>query len=88
MVISGLVVKIEDPRQADVANALESHRGITLGEIDGARIPLVLEADDDRASRLAHDQIESLPGVVSVDVVFCGFDDDAAGLVEQSQPTS
>jgi len=77
MPISGLVITVAN--EADtlvlVRSALALEPGLTLGETQGPRIPAVLEAADEDASKLAHDRLVRMPGVVQVDVVFVGFDE-------------
>jgi nitrate reductase NapAB chaperone NapD len=86
MWISSFVVTLaaDDPQDHPVQRALESLPAFTLGERQGARLPVVLEAPDGATARYWHEWVEQLPGVVQVDVAFVSFDesepDDAAIL--------
>jgi hypothetical protein len=76
MPISGLVVTLRNPLQNGGATVrcLEADGRFTCGAPIGARLPLVLEAEDDHAARQAHDWLHSLPGVAHIDVAFVGFE--------------
>lgn len=66
-----------------VCQALESLPVFTLGERQGARLPVVVEAPDGATARYWHEWVEQLPGVVQVDVAFVSFDES-----EQDHATS
>ncbi|MBL8827840.1 MAG: hypothetical protein JNM18_12760 [Planctomycetaceae bacterium] len=80
MWISSFVVTLtnEDAAHAVIA-ALESITALTLGERQGLRLPVVVEAPDGTTSRYWHEWVEGLPGVVQVEVAFVSFDESASG---------
>jgi nitrate reductase NapAB chaperone NapD len=59
-----------------VAQALAAIPGFTLGARHGAKLPAVLEADNDAVARHWHDWLLQLPGVVQVDLAFVTFEPD------------
>ena len=78
MPVSGLVVTLVEDGQAraHVIHRLAGDPRFTCGEPVGNRLPVALEAPDDRAARDIHQWLSELPGVEYLDVVFVGFDDD------------
>lgn len=74
MPISGLVVTLADPADG-VPATIGDHASVTCGQLTGNRLPVVIDADSDRASRDAHAWVESQAEVVMVDVVYVAFDD-------------
>lgn len=75
MPVSGLVVTVSEPASKTAAR-LSQHPAVTCGVPTANRLPVVIDADDDQASRAAHAWIESQPGVVLADVVYVAFDDE------------
>ena len=79
MWVSSLVVTLStfSGNHAEVITALRSIPALTLGESNGLRIPLVVEADA-QDSRYWHDWIANLPGVAHVEVAFVSFEETLA----------
>ncbi|MDQ8202412.1 hypothetical protein [Pelagicoccus sp. SDUM812003] len=77
--LSSLVVTLSrDPDLARLAlDRIRDKRGLTLGELEGQYLPLVIEDAD---ARPIHRWLEALPGVENVDVVFCAFDSESAHI--------
>ncbi len=71
--LSSLIVTIaEDPElRAAALAALTQRADIELGELAGSWLPAVLESADPYG---AFRELESIPGVVLVEVVFVGLD--------------
>lgn len=78
MITSGLVLTLStDAALAEEAVAsLRARSEFTPGERNDRWLPVVLETANDAASRVAHDWLNSLPGVEFVDVVYVDFSDD------------
>ena len=77
MWISSLVVTLTS--REPVAGALSSLPVFTLGELQGTRLPVVLEAPDGATARYWHEWVERLPGVLQVDLAFVAFEDAESG---------
>ena len=77
MWISSFVITLSPVAGPDhpVAEALKSMSVFTLGQQEGARLPVVLEAPDGSTARYWHEWVEQLPGVVQVEVAFVSFDE-------------
>ena len=77
MWISSFVVtlptKVESAKA--VLRALAAIPVFTLGERQGSRLPVVIEAPDGSTSRYWHEWVEQLPGVIQVEVAFVSFDE-------------
>lgn len=85
MWISSFVATLDSPDQDHPAEqALLAVPVFTLGDRQGARLPVVLEAPDGATARYWHEWVEQLPGVVHVEVAFVSFDDSA--LASHGQP--
>lgn len=77
MWISSFVVTLplaEEPAEA-VLRALAAIPTFTLGERQGSRLPVVVQAPDGSTSRYWHEWVEQLPGVIQVEVAFVSFDE-------------
>lgn len=72
MPIAGLVVTlVRDPAGAESAErAIASDRRFTLGQSAGRRLPVVVDTGDAQGCETLHRELESIPGVDRVDVVF------------------
>ncbi len=72
MAVKGVLVTLsEDPILSGAAlQALRAKPGIELGELQEKWLPLVLEAEDDGASKELVKWIEGLDGVYFLDTVF------------------
>ncbi|MEQ9408850.1 MAG: hypothetical protein RIK87_14030 [Fuerstiella sp.] len=58
-----------------VMDALKAVPVFDIGDLIGTRLPVVLEASDGATARDWHNWVESLPGVVCVDVAFVSFEE-------------
>lgn len=77
MPISGLVATLADDADREAIRAWVLQQPcLTLGEAQGNRLPLVLETDRATDSREVHDALLQVPGILQVDVVFVGFEED------------
>jgi nitrate reductase NapAB chaperone NapD len=77
MWISSFVVTLPSAEESAeaVLRALAAIPVFTLGERQGSRLPVVVEASDGSTSRYWHEWVEQLPGVVQVEVAFVSFDE-------------
>jgi nitrate reductase NapAB chaperone NapD len=77
MPISGLVITLaDDDARCDAALvALRQHGAITLGPQTGPRLPVVVETDSDDEDRQVWEWLQSLPGVLQVDVAMIHFEE-------------
>jgi nitrate reductase NapAB chaperone NapD len=76
MPISALVVQLETQRAVSSVEAqLSNDERITLGRPQGTRLPVVTETQTLRESRDLALDLEQLPGVLSVELVFANFED-------------
>lgn len=78
MPVLGLVATLEDGSKAGRSLVLERllrERDITVGDLEGGKLPVVLEADgrDDAEARVR--ALSEIDGVAHVDVVFAHFED-------------
>ena len=73
---SGLVVTLDPdaPEWDSALSALESSAAFTVGEPNGDRLPLALEAEDAAASERWTEWLRQLPGVCGVEIVFVHWD--------------
>ena len=77
MPISGLVITLADDaarRDAALA-ALRDHAAIDLGPQTGSRVPIVVETASDDEDRQVWEWLQSLPGVMQVDVAMIHFEE-------------
>ena len=75
MTICGIVISV-DPDAIDLC-ALEGQTELTLGELQGVRLPAVLEASDRRHLHQLWEQLERSPGVLQVDLAYADYGADA-----------
>lgn len=77
MPISGLVVTLcsDDSRCHETLAALQSHEGIQLGPREDDRLALVLETPDSQSDRQVWEWLQSLPGVVQIEIAVIHFDE-------------
>lgn len=78
MPISALVITLSsDPKEKQRAvEALSQDPRVTLGERQGARLPVVVETETTReGSRMVREELLQIEGVVFVDVVMVDFSD-------------
>lgn len=80
MWISSFVVTL--PEDADLAEevcrAIDAVPVFETGAVADRRLPVVLEAPDGASARDWHGWVESLEGVLKVDVAFVSFEDVVA----------
>lgn len=78
MSIGALVVTLTDDAlaAADALREVEADPRFTVGPREGARVAVVLEADDAAASEAAWDWLRARPGVVFVDLVQVHFEQE------------
>ena len=76
MPVSGLVVTFSDDKligdQAFIA--IENNPQIQIGPRAEKRMAIVLDTDSNLEDRIVWDWLNTLPGVLFVDVVFVGFE--------------
>ncbi len=72
--LSSLVITLSDDAElaASTATTIAEHEAITAEQLIGSYLPIAIEGTD---ARPIHRWIESLPGVVYVDVVFCSTEE-------------
>ena len=92
MPVFGFVLTLERSRGARLPalRALLGEPGLTLGELQGARLPLVLETIADEPPQARVERWLQTPGIVHVDYVFADFADlanDANDASEQGEPS-
>jgi len=75
MPVSGLVITLAAPADQAITR-LSQHAAVTCGQPAANRLPVVIEAEDDRTSREVHQWIENQPEVLAADVVYVAFDDE------------
>lgn len=77
MWISSFVVTLpaDEARTAALCEGIAAVPVFTLGERQGRRLPVVLEAADGSTARNWHQWVENLPGIVQVEVAFVSFED-------------
>ncbi len=75
MLVSGLVLCLNDDASGTALEAIRCRPGLELGPVeDPRRVPAVLEAPTEDASRKAIEGLEAHEGVHHVEVAFIGFD--------------
>ena len=74
MSISGLVLTLDYAKCERTLDALHADVRLALGEPTGARLPVVVEAVDERAARDLIDELANLDGVHDVAIAFVSFD--------------
>lgn len=77
MPISGLVISLTNSDQAEalVRHLREHEPRLEPGELQGDRLPCVLETAHPKESEAVHEWLLQQPGVLGVDVVFVGLED-------------
>lgn len=79
MWISSFVITFASESAAlELVPALDSIAAFTMGERQGLRLPVVVEAPDGSTSRYWHEWVEQLQGVVQVEVAFVSFDESTS----------
>lgn len=77
MPVCGWVVRMtgEPGRWEEARRALARLRGITVGEPQGPRLPVVSEGEDPAEVYAVPERLLSVPGVAHVDLVFSDLSD-------------
>lgn len=79
MLTAGLLLSLQrDAPVAALTRRLAEHPAFSPGTVQGAWLPVAMEAADDAESRDLHDWIAAQPGVAFVDVVHVNFDETPA----------
>lgn len=75
--VSGLVITttVDQSHRAAIDAALEASGCFEAGDWQENRLPVALEAVDERTSREWFEWLCGLPGVVKVDLAFVAWDD-------------
>jgi nitrate reductase NapAB chaperone NapD len=76
MAISGLVITFLGEIHQSSIEAIASDNRFVLGESNGSRIAATLDTPDVETDREVIDWLEHLPGIIRVDVVYVGFDEE------------
>ncbi|WP_018969498.1 hypothetical protein [Rubritalea marina] len=58
----------------EILSQLKSIEEVTVGELVGDSLPVVVEVDSPQQSKMIHRMLEGLDNVVSVDVIFASVD--------------
>ena len=76
MPISGLVISLAEASslQNDTLRELRSDRRIEIGQRHFGRVAIVAETESSQEDKALWHWIESLPGVIHVDLAFASFD--------------
>lgn len=80
MIVSALVVTVDAARRAEALVALVGVAHLTVGDLPGPRIPVVLEAASAEEAESITEGLLGAPGVVFVDVVEVHFAEEGATL--------
>jgi nitrate reductase NapAB chaperone NapD len=84
-VIGAVIVLSPEPSlRARALAALATEPSLTLGELHGARLPVVLETQSPREDRARFDALRELPGVLAAEPVYANFSDLLASPAEVS----
>ncbi len=77
MPVSGLVATVEPSADVEAVRlALGREPAVQLGKTDGRRIPLVVDTPDPQTDKRVWQRLNAVPGLLHLDVVFVGFDED------------
>ena len=79
MPVSGLILSLNDDRRLrdGALEAIKHHNAVSLGEMQGQRLPIVVDTPDSDADREVWRWLHELPGVLFVDLVCTDASDDA-----------
>ena len=79
MLTAGLILTLHDRVPiVTLTQRLAEHPALYPGTVQGAWMPVAMEAADDAECRALHDWIAAQPGVAGVDVVHVSFDETPA----------
>lgn len=80
MPVCGLVAVLEPAREQQLRAlaALEGHGAITLGELQGDRLPLVIDTPDLESDQQLWRWLRELPDILHIDVVYVDASEDDA----------
>lgn len=76
MPVNGLLVNFSQEVivDNDKVSQLESIEGVEVGSIIGHSLPILVDCQSSKESKLRHREIEMLDDVVSVDVIFASVE--------------
>ncbi len=77
MPVNGLLLTLEnDPDTiSDVKHSIEKRPEVDAGLLSERWLPVAVDTPDARSARETHTWLESLPGVLQVDVVYVALDE-------------
>lgn len=77
MPINGLLINLIDDEKlaAETVSLVEESGKFELGERNDRWLPVVAESKDTGGSHDAHEWLDALPGVVSVNVIFASVEE-------------
>lgn len=75
MPFSALVLTL-GPDPESVITRLSSRFDLSLGELTGTRLPVVLESTDARSAAHVMDALSEEPGVLHVDLITAHYEED------------
>ncbi len=82
----GFVLTLAPSAETSTLAALAREAGITLGELQGRRLPVVLELAPPQHAEPRIEAWLALPGVLHVDYAFAAFDDLVSPESEKEEP--
>ncbi|MCC5785710.1 MAG: hypothetical protein JJU33_03305 [Phycisphaerales bacterium] len=87
MPVSGLILSLSDDRRLrdGALEAINQHNAVSLGEMQGLRLPIVVDTADSDADREVWKWLHELPGVLFVDLVCTDASDDAPQDTNETQ---
>ena len=79
MLTAGLILSLHHSASVvELTRRLAEHPAFLPGTMQGAWLPVAMEAADDAECRALHDWVAAQPGVACVDVVHVSFDETPA----------
>jgi len=76
MVISSYVIQSLPEQSEQVAKALTAYEGVEVHEQIGDRLVVSIEAESTDATYELATQLSQMQGVVTVNLVYCNFEDE------------
>jgi len=88
MPILGAVVHLpqDSHTRLQVQSALAGMPGLTFGECQGDRLPVVVESDSRQQDKLRWDRLQALPGLAHVELDYADFSDLVLSPSEAVEP--
>jgi hypothetical protein len=88
MPVFGFVLTLAPAREAqDALTTLAREPDVTLGALEGARLPVVLDLEPAADAEARVERWRALPGVLHVDYAFADFDDLVSDARDEEGPT-